>query len=511
MKFFKTCILCALLSLLAAFQASAQSIVGAWTAGSTTVEGASVVVFLANGYYFQIQNAQASEAPHGFDGFERGTYTWNSATGALTVTTVQDLNGDTGFSDLNGASGLTFTVSGDAATLTIPGEGTITGTRVTGTSPIVGAWSLGNPAVANSSGVVVFLPNGVYFEAEDGAAGDPTGHDGIEHGTYAWNPTTGLMTSSRAQAPYLDTNGEWGLSHTGTQLTFLVSADGLTLNGSTGPADSFSLARVGAAAATPAVANYQGMWAVPNLAESGWGINLTHQADILFASWFTYGANGKPLWMTITAYQQADGSFTGDIDLTGGPPFSAVPFNPALVTHTTQGAARFTFSDANNGSLSYTINGVTQVKALARFLYATPVPVCTFNSALAPTLAVNYQDMWAVPNLAEAGWGINFTHQGDLIFASWFTYDLNGVAYWVTGVLAKSATRTYAGPLDATTGPPFNAVPFNTALVTHSTVGTATVTFTDGANGSLAYTLNGVTQTKPLTRFVFRAPGTVCQ
>jgi hypothetical protein len=31
-----------------------------------------VVVFLANGYYFQIQNAQASEAPHGFDGFERG-------------------------------------------------------------------------------------------------------------------------------------------------------------------------------------------------------------------------------------------------------------------------------------------------------------------------------------------------------------------------------------------------------------------------------------------------------
>jgi hypothetical protein len=301
------------------------------------------------------------------------------------------------------------------------------------------------------------------------------------------------------------------LSHTGTQLTGLVSADGLTLNVTTGPAESFSLARVGAAAATPAVANYQGMWAVPNLAESGWGINLTHQADILFASWFTYGANGKPLWMTITAFQQADGSFTGDIDLTGGPPFSAVPFNPAQVTHTTQGTARFTFSDANNGSLSYTINGVTQVKALARFLYATPVPVCTFNSALAPALAVNYQDMWAVPNLAEAGWGINFTHQGDLIFASWFTYDLNGVAYWVTGVLAKSATRTYAGPLDATTGPPFNAVPFNPALVTHSTVGTATVTFTDGANGTFTYTLNGVTQTKALTRFVFRAPGTVCQ
>ena len=120
MRFFKTCIVCALLSLLAAFQASAQSIVGAWTAGSTTVEGASVLVFLANGYYFQIQNAQASEAPHGFDGFERGTYTWNPATGALTVTTVQDLNGDTGLSAVNGVSG-TFTVSGDSAAITADG------------------------------------------------------------------------------------------------------------------------------------------------------------------------------------------------------------------------------------------------------------------------------------------------------------------------------------------------------------------------------------------------------
>src|SRR6266508_6979256 len=125
MKSCKTYILCTLFSLLAVTQASAQSIVGAWTAGDTTIEGASVLVFLANGYYFQIQNAKASEAPSGFDGFERGTYTWNPVTGALTVTTIQHLNGDTGLSGLNGASGLTFTVSGDAATVTIPGEGTI--------------------------------------------------------------------------------------------------------------------------------------------------------------------------------------------------------------------------------------------------------------------------------------------------------------------------------------------------------------------------------------------------
>ena len=509
MNFFKTCILCALFCLLGISQAWAQSIVGAWANGNTTGDDSAVIVFFANGTYYQIQNASAAEAPHGFDGFERGTYTWNPATGAFTVTTLQDLNGDTGLSGLNSVSGVTITISGDTATATVPGEGSTTVSRVTGASPIVGAWSLGNAAVSNSSGVLVLLPNGAYFEAEDGdsspTTGDPNGHDGIEHGTYTWNSITGVLTSSRTPAPYVDTNGEWGLSHTSAQFTFRVSADGLTATVSNSPADTFSLARVGASAATPTVANYQGMWAVPNLAEAGWGINFTHQGDLIFASWFTYDASGKPWWLTMTAAQQTDGSFTGPIDLTAGPPFSATPFDPARVTHTTVGTGRLTFSDATNGSFAYTVNGISQIKALARFQFATPVPTCTFNSALAPALATNYQDMWAVPNLAEAGWGINFTHQGDLIFASWFTYDASGKPLWVTATLAKTAARTYAGALDVTTGPPFNAVPFDPSRVTHNPVGTATVTFTDGANGTFAYTLNGISQTKALTRFVFPA------
>ena len=71
----KSCVmyvLVALFGLLATPQASAQSIVGAWTetGQDTTAEGASVLVFFANGYDIQIQNAKVSEAPHGFDGFE---------------------------------------------------------------------------------------------------------------------------------------------------------------------------------------------------------------------------------------------------------------------------------------------------------------------------------------------------------------------------------------------------------------------------------------------------------
>jgi hypothetical protein len=42
-------------------------------------------------------------------------------------------------------------------------------------------------------------------------------------------------------------------------------------------------------------------------------------------------------------------------------------------------------------------------------------------------------------------------------------------------------------------------------------VGTVTLTFADGNHASFAYTVNAVSQTKQITREIFRAPGTVCQ
>jgi hypothetical protein len=39
---------------------------------------------------------------------------------------------------------------------------------------------------------------------------------------------------------------------------------------------------------------------------------------------------------------------------------------------------------------------------------------------------------------------------------------------------------------------------------------TASFTFTDGNSGRFSYTVNGVTQTKAITRQVFNLPGTIC-
>src|ERR1700687_1188688 len=105
---------------------------------------------------------------------------------------------------------------------------------------------------------------------------------------------------------------------------------------------------------------------------------------------------------------------------------------------------------------------------------------------------------WNAPAGSESGWGINLAHQGDVIFATWFTYDLTGKGWWLTMTAPKTAANTYSGTLVKSIGPAFDAVPFNPARVAGTSVGTGTLTFTDTNNGSFAYTVNGVSQTKTL-------------
>jgi hypothetical protein len=71
--------------------------------------------------------------------------------------------------------------------------------------------------------------------------------------------------------------------------------------------------------------NYQDLWWNP--AESGWGLNLTHQDSTLFGTLFTYDTTGRSVWLVMSAgLRQSDGSYLGDLYRTGGPPFNATPF-----------------------------------------------------------------------------------------------------------------------------------------------------------------------------------------
>jgi hypothetical protein len=266
--------------------------------------------------------------------------------------------------------------------------------------------------------------------------------------------------------------------------------------------------------------SYAGLWLrTPFEAESGWGINLTHQGTTLFATWFTYDVDGSGMWLLMSdGARTSEGKYAGTLYRTTGPGFSATPFTSIGVPNYTQvGTISFSFTDSSTGSMTYTVNGVTQTKPIARLVYALPAPECTLGGT--PGASPNYQDLWwGKPAGSESGWGVNVVHQGDILFATWFTYQAGGTAaapakglWLVMSAGLKTAPGVYTGDLYRTTGPAFSAVPFNPALVTRTVVGSATFTFTDADNGTFNYTVNGVTQTKPITRLVFSSPATVCK
>ena len=53
----------------------------------------------------------------------------------------------------------------------------------------------------------------------------------------------------------------------------------------------------------------------------GMGINLTEQGDTIFATWFTFGQDGKPLWLVAAAARTGPNVYAGKL-YTGPAPHS---------------------------------------------------------------------------------------------------------------------------------------------------------------------------------------------
>ena len=274
-------------------------------------------------------------------------------------------------------------------------------------------------------------------------------------------------------------------------------------------------AAVIAAQASAPAANYQGLWwNSPANSESGWGINFAHQGDTIFASWFTYDVNGRGWWLVMTAPKTGAATYSGTLYQTHASAFYA--FNPAAVTNMAVGTGTLAFTDANNGTFTYTVNGTTQTKAITRQVFGAQ-PACTFGAQPNLALATNYQDLWwNAPANSESGWGVNFSHQGSTIFLTWFTYDVDGSPMWLVATATQTTNpAVFTGTLYRTAGTRFDA--FNPANVVNTPVGSATVTFANGNLATFAYTVevagmaNPASQSKTITREIFAAPGTTCQ
>ena len=252
--------------------------------------------------------------------------------------------------------------------------------------------------------------------------------------------------------------------------------------------------------------NVQGLWwNAPANSESGWGINLTQQADTLFATWFTYDTDGSGLWLVMpNGAKTGSNTYTGPLYRTTGPAFSASPWLAAGVASSAVGTATFTFTDANTGTFAYTVNGFSQTKSIVRELfYTTAAPACSEGA----TPGQNYQGLWWNPG--RIGMGREPHAPGRYALR-----DVVHVRRERQGALARDAERREdrAGQLHGRAlshdGSGLQRAVQRRRSCKPTQVGTATFTFSDPSNGTFAYSVNGVSQSKAVTRQIFFAPAT---
>jgi len=109
--------------------------------------------------------------------------------------------------------------------------------------------------------------------------------------------------------------------------------------------------------------DYTDLWYNP--AESGWGLNLIQQNNIIFATLFVYGPDNSARWYVASSLQGSGTTFTGQLFQTTGPAFSGA-FNPATVVTTPVGNMTLSFTTATTATLVYTVNGVSVTKQIQR-------------------------------------------------------------------------------------------------------------------------------------------------
>ncbi|MBL0143400.1 MAG: hypothetical protein IPP91_15135 [Betaproteobacteria bacterium] len=250
--------------------------------------------------------------------------------------------------------------------------------------------------------------------------------------------------------------------------------------------------------------NFTALWWNPS--ESGWGINVNHQGTILFATLFDYASDGRNMWLVASELsRQLDGSYSGPLYRTTGPAFDRTPWTSIGLSQV--GTMTLRFPTAGTGSLSYSVDGIPVTKIIQKQFFAFPMPKCVAVTTSREQSA-NYQDLWW--NSRESGWGINLTHQGNVIFATLFTYDTTGRDLWlVASSLGAQPDGSFSGSLYSTGGPAFNSPSWSS--ITASQVGTMTLRFTSGTTGTLAYVYNGVPVSKSIERQVFSAGVPECR
>jgi photosystem II stability/assembly factor-like uncharacterized protein len=241
----------------------------------------------------------------------------------------------------------------------------------------------------------------------------------------------------------------------------------------------------------PGPDNYQGAWWA-GLADNGWGLSFIQHGATLAVGWYYFNAQGQPTWAIVPGctWDAAFTTCTGNVTASTG---SWLGNYTGIQTQNSIGTATFSFTSATAGTMTWNIGGVQGTKTISKLNYL---------SGASPS-GIDYTDIWW-GGQAQNGWGVALLQQGGILAGSWYTYNQQNQPVWylINGG-AWTSPNVFTAPLTRTTGSPLIGATYNPALLSSVNAGTVTFTFTDAANATMAYTVDGVTQTKPISRLAF--------
>lgn len=171
-----------------------------------------------------------------------------------------------------------------------------------------------------------------------------------------------------------------------------------------------------------------GAWWDP--ARSGSGFELHAVGDQLAAGWFTYEADGRPVWYT------AQGTFTAAG--TGEMPLLRHRWsNNGYAGYQAVGSLRLTFRGAESVTAQWVLGADQGSLALRPFAFSVASP------------EVDRSGLWFNPT--QAGWGLSLNESSTVFVATLFAYDADGQPRWWTGegTPAAVALRAYRGACPA--------------------------------------------------------------
>ncbi|HUI99687.1 MAG TPA: hypothetical protein VLY46_05585 [Usitatibacter sp.] len=239
--------------------------------------------------------------------------------------------------------------------------------------------------------------------------------------------------------------------------------------------------------------SYQDLWWAGS-AENGWGMSITQHGSMIFAAMYIYDASGRPTWVVMPggSWNASFTDFTGSLYVPTGSWFGAYDAS-RLVVNAPVGSATLHFTGLDTATLEYAIDGVSGSKSIVRqpFGVADSTPVGS------------YGDLWWGGD-SQNGWGVAINQQYRTLFSVWYTYDTNGAPTWyvVPGGQWTDET-TFTGTAYRTSGSPWLGRAYDPSALLATPAGSVTFSFTDLSHAVMTYTIDGVTQSRPITRQPF--------